>query len=190
MSLNTKLLVFSAKILVLLVLIYPLWSVLTPLYNSFVAEVSNSFVSLTEKASGIALRPEGHFIWIEKPGAGPRTAMQGIDVNRVYFNLILLVALFLATPNLGFQRRLKLLLAGLTILFITHVISVVIIAKYAHISSLAKHYDIQRRILGQARRFLITIGFQLFPILIWAMLTSKHWSFRPEANKDCQKNST
>jgi len=190
MSLNTKLLVFITKILVLLVLIYPLWLVFTPLYNSFVAEVSNSFVSLTERASGIALRPEAHFIWIDESGTGPEAAMQGIDVNRVYFNLILLVVLFLATPNLGLQRRLKLLFAGVAILFITHVVSVVVIAKYTYLSSLSKHHDIQGRILEQARRFLITMGFQLFPVLIWAMLTLKYWSFRAEENEDCQKNST
>jgi hypothetical protein len=172
MSLNTKLLVFSAKTLVLLVLIYPLWSVLTPLYNGFVAEVSNSFISITGKASGIVLIPEGHFIWIDEFETEPKAVMQRIDVNKVYFNLILLIALFLATPSLGLQGRLKLLFAGLAVLFIAHVFSVVIIAR-----------DVQGGILRQAQRFLITMGFQLFPILIWAMLTYKCWSFRPEENE-------
>jgi|GEM_PF-2437072 len=97
----------------------------------------------------------------------------GIDnqqLSMIYMNLVLVPAIFLATP-VGIKKRLHLFCRGVSLLLIVHVLSVT-----AFVYVWSTFYPIpEKHQLCQHIIALFSPGGQVFAVVIWCSLTWKHW---------------
>ena len=94
----------------------------------------------------------------------------GIKGAGFHFGLILLPVLIAVTPGLTLLRRLKFIAIALMAMFIIHIITILIFSWILQLSD-----DPSRFAVNPWVTFLVTIGTQLFPALIWVILCFKYW---------------
>jgi hypothetical protein len=166
---RARLIRFIGAAIALLVIISILWYVIDPPYNRLLVEVTDPLTSLR-----IALGDGNNVInfYLETPPGG----IIGIKGAGFHFGLILLPVLIAVTPGLSLLRRLKFIAIALVAMFIIHIITILIFSWILQLSD-----DPSRFAVNPWVTFLVTIGTQLFPALIWVILCLKYWFPRVEA---------
>ena len=91
-------------------------------------------------------------------------------------NMVILIALILASPRLNISNRFKLLLLAIGVLFFVHVLLTVFVVKFYS----AKLLDIHTK-EPWGKLFYEGVGWQFFPFLIWAILCYKTCFLKEEA---------
>ena len=154
-----------------LVLTTLLFAFLVPKYNWLVVQASNRLIALLEHPyQRTLLKAEGGNTRVFSRRLGP----EGVITPRVglnyefYYNLVLLLALFLATPNLRPPKRVKLTLIALGAIFAFHVLDLTVTARSAR----AFHYG--------SLEFFAFIE-PAVPVLLWGLLTFRYWLPLPKA---------
>lgn len=97
-----------------------------------------------------------------------------VTMGAIVFNLLLLGALLLATPHLGVLRQLRLLAVGFLLQAGFHFLDIII--------TVSATYDAvvyQKSGLYVLANLVGGVGEQLFPIIIWALLTFRYWFSKP-----------
>ena len=169
LSPRARLLRFIGGTIVLLVIGSIIWYVIDPPYNRLLVVVTDPLTSLR-----IALGDGNNIInfYLETPPGG----IIGIKGAGFQFGLILLPVLISVTPGLTLLRRLKFIAIALGVMFIIHIITLLIFSWILQLSD-----DPSRFAFNPWVTFLVTIGTQLFPALIWVILCFKYWFPRAEA---------
>jgi hypothetical protein len=152
-----------------------LWSFLAPAYSTAVTGVARPLFRLFEAPNATVLEARGAEIWIYRiVGPGQVAPFTWFD-RYTFFAVIPLLALLLATPGLGWRRRLTRSGIGLGVLFLIHTGYLVasVELSYAAIGLtpigpfLARTIDLWQvgvRVLWEAA-----------PVAIWVLLTLGAW---------------
>lgn len=166
-----KLLIFAGKLLLFLVLATLLFAFLVPKYNWLVVQASNRLIALLEHPyQRTLLKAEGGNTRVFSRHLGSEEVITPIrEFNyELYYNLVLLLALFLATPNLRALKRIKLTLIALGAIFVFHVVDLTVIARSVRVF--------------QAELLLFHVFVKpAVPVLLWGLLTFRYWLPLPKA---------
>jgi hypothetical protein len=170
LSPRARLLRFIGAALALLVIISIIWYVIDPPYNHLLVVVTDPLSSLR-----IALGDGNSVIYLyfDTPGGEGSIGIKGAGFH---FGLILLPVLIAVTPGLTLLRRLKFIAISLGVMFVIHIITILIFSWIIQLSDDPAGFGTNPWVV-----FLVTIGTQLFPALIWVILCLKYWFPRAEA---------
>ncbi|MEW5767803.1 MAG: hypothetical protein AB1797_09280 [bacterium] len=145
---------FALKATILLIIISLLWPLAAPSYDRFLVGISNKLSSSEITLVGenrIRLCKNGDKKW-------------GIDSLGLHVGLILVTALSMATPRLKLWQRLKFIGIVWILVWVTHVATLLILAG----KKLPEKEDF-------LLIFLLSIGRELFPMVIWGVLSFRCW---------------
>lgn len=165
MSSRRKLLSFVVKVVIVIVIMAPIWVMVVPGYNHALAVSADKVTP-----SSIGFRTEDNSILIDSQQGetGVTLTVHGLSLQ---YGLVVLLALIIATPGLKIRKRLKFIIIALVAMFIIHVIGMVVIGILAR--SISPEHP---SVAGNPLYILIaSIGFDLFPILVWLGLSFKYW---------------
>ena len=96
--------------------------------------------------------------------------------SSLHYGLLLVVALIVATPGLKLRQRLKFIPLALLIMFIIHIITILTFARVARSSSPAHPMNENPWVI-----LFLVVGCDLFPALVWGVLSYKYWSSKLKA---------
>ncbi len=184
MSLRTRYLIFAGQAIACLIAISLLW-------HFFIATSYNrTLVAVTDSLSGdkiilgedfdeevrqeLGLKEEYIYIADTQPWG---LELHGyIDGLALHYGMLLVICLIAATPGITWRQRLKFIPLALLIMFIIHIITILIFAQVARSSTPASPINENPWVI----LFLI-VGCDLFPALIWGVLSYKYWSSKLKA---------
>lgn len=167
MSLYARFMPFIGKAIAFLIAISLAWYFIAPAYNTILATVSEK---LLPSQSALALDRGTIYIY---PPAGTEPA-GGIYASALHYGLVLVIALILATPRLKLLRRFAFIAIALGAIFSIHTVSIVLFARNILSGAYAPLEQNPLIIL-----FAI-VGSDLFPVLIWAVLSFKYFFPKPK----------
>ena len=159
-----------------------LWVMLQPSYSTVIASVSERLYSRVQSGDKekTLIRIQGNMIAYIPRGlvsSGKENIPVGMkDVRSLTYNSVILFALVFFSPGLGIAKRGWVLLAGLSLLFLTQVITVLIQVKFAYVFQLGGYGGIHygawtRNITGFLKQFFELVGRFSFPFAIWMLFT-------------------
>jgi hypothetical protein len=158
------------------VLIYP-WQLMSPFYKDLIARGANVPVQLfvhdgDQKTIYYDKQNVEFRMSYDFPKKIPMPAFTG---ETVHYNMVILLAIILASPGLGWKRRIKFSLIGAGLLFVFHAFQVATKFEnhFAHERgpySEMYYSDFQRSLLEIGTRFFEVFGQQALPFAIWALL--------------------
>jgi hypothetical protein len=181
MRLNAReLLAFGIKLLLVLILFALAWPHFAPSYNHFVATTAAWLIPRLTEASVVEVVSATADMIKLKLSFYPLPSLE-VKMNFEYegyfhFNLGLLVALLAATPFLRLSRILRLTLVGLASLVVFHILFLGISAGLVE-PCLKGLWPCPQTWYKWVDRFM-AVGKNLFPVVIWVLLTWRHWSAR------------
>jgi len=180
MLLGVKPAVFLARVLVFFGLAYFGWVPIAPHYTVALSQATQAAMWLTEsfgppatRAATTVFARDGGIFYTHRlfPGVHP----PGIPGDWVQANMVLLLALMLATPAPTWKVRASRLLVAFGIALCLEVLGLVIAIHATWATSLgpfsARYYGPVRRLIYEfADSFFQSFDTQLFPVMIWAGL--------------------
>jgi len=167
---RARLIRFIGEAVALLIIVSVVWYFIDPPYNRLLVEITDRLstlrIALGDGTSVI-------YIYFDTPlGEGSI----GIKGAGFHFGLILLPVLIAVTPGLKLLRRLKFIAIALGVMFVIHIITILIFALIIGTSADPAQFSTNPWVI-----FLVTIGTQLFPAVIWVILCFKYWFPHAEA---------
>lgn len=155
--------------------VWGVWTLLTPVYNLFLITAAENLLHITESPDATNLVANGkHDVYVIRKDFPPaRSLAHAFRVTDIHFHLVLLVALFLAVPDVPWRKKLENLgyAVLITIFFDLFVCFFVVKAAYATKLgswSLAHYGPFARNAYGLTRH-LLDLPFKLgLPLLMWA----------------------
>ncbi len=170
------------KGLIFLLIGSALWIFFRPSYSKLLISVSQEMLSWIqgEGKEKTSLRLEGDMIVYVPVGiisGDKRSVLAGKrDVRDVHYNSVILFALILFSPGLSLGKRGWVLTAGLALLFLTQVLTVLVQTKFMYVFQLGEysrsHYGAwDRNIYAFLKQFFELIGRFSFPFAIWMLFT-------------------
>jgi len=164
---------FFLRVLIFFALAGLLWFVLTPAYNAGLVTTSNAFLALVEHPRQTTFSLSGDIILVSYEFFQPQHGRADLKYEgyQFHFNVVIFVALVLATSGLTRLYRLKALAAGLALLLISQVATLLIEATFQFVRKgvIPAGYGLAYG-LSWGVVFLKGVGMLLFPLLIWAGL--------------------
>ncbi|RLC93492.1 MAG: hypothetical protein DRI39_05570 [Chloroflexi bacterium] len=149
-----RLLWFVVRVFILILVSASFWRFVAPSYTSLLAAVSDGMAPpatvMTAVDNTISVHIQG------------QAASATIDTMPFQAGLLLLVALIMATPGLRLKQRLAYAVLGSIIAFAVHVLSVLTVS--SHMGTMSPMLFL-----------FVSLGVDLFPILIWATLSARYW---------------
>lgn len=183
---KSKRALFLVRLVFFFGLFYLLWYFLSPLYNQILAPLSEQIIKLTETKElpvTTSFEAVGKKILVYNVAFTDSPAFT-IRGNVVHFDLVFVLALIWAVPNINLKRRGKIILWGLGILFGLHLIKMFVFVKESYCTHLS--FDgvpyctiFQTKIYQRANEFILLVVNQIFPVLIWGWLYWRYWWIRP-----------
>jgi hypothetical protein len=182
------------------VLFYP-WKLFTPFYKDKVARIATVFLKITHEGGRKSLeyfeeaRGSGFSIIYSKRGVRGSYAFAG-DI--IHYNMMILLAMILASPGLKIKKRLLFTLVGFLILFFIHASQVAFKAESECAKDAQKLYDTaqlysdtERQFYDGVTKFFEAFGQQLLPFAIWVLLCApailKAWRVSPQVEASKEK---
>jgi hypothetical protein len=158
-------------------LFYP-WRYLTPFYKDKVAGMATLFLRATHEGQYKSLRYDPEFkdflVDYRKARGRGREAFKG---EIIHYNMMILLAMILASPGLRVKKRLLYALIGFLILFVIHASQVALKAETVYskdqkqIYNTARFYsDTERVFFDSVTKFFEAFGQQLLPFAVWILL--------------------
>ena len=171
-SKTKALLTFAGRFLLVFFLILPLWFVLTPTYNRFLAFSANIVLPFADDPHLNTLLGWKHDILIVRSDTPFTRGMklQAFTGYLTHFNLILMVALVLAPRHIEWRRRSKVMGIALAFLFLSHVLYLLIGVKFFQQPDLEAFQSPAGRLYVWGVNFYLSMASQLFPVLLWMAL--------------------
>lgn len=150
------------------------WLALTPPYNLFLARAGESAARLTERPAVTRIDlSRGHEAVVSRSDtrAGGRLPYR-MRLTDVHFPLVLLVALFLAVPDVPWRERLANLGYALLVTALFHVVDVVFWVKFVYATqlgewSLREYGPFARNFWGMGKHLLDLPVKLALPLLLW-----------------------
>lgn len=151
-----------------------LWAVLTPRYNWFLRSAGENLVRLTESPNVTRLDPrESHYAMIARLDFPPaRESVGSFRITDLHFPVVLLVALFLAVPDVPWRERLANLGLALLAMAVFQVVLVLFWVKFTYATQLgawsAEHYGPFARNAWGLGKHVLDLPVKLaLPLLLW-----------------------
>jgi hypothetical protein len=178
MRLRTNPLVFVCKLVVLLVLTYLVWERVAPYYLRVLVPATRLGVWLSELSfdplwrHGTTILTKGTGIYYAHRNFAaftPPLEPQGIPGDWIMANVVLLVALMLATPERTWRRRVGRFVLAIVLVLVLQVIDIVVAIKVAYTGIFYGYWSAWARKTYQfVDAFFQSFDTQLFPFAIWA----------------------
>ena len=154
MSGQRMLLIFVAKVFIVVLIFSSFWPFIAPGYASLLAAASNavtpSSIEITALDSSINIH------------SGAQLAPVSIRSLPFQAGLVIVLALIIATPGLKVRQRLKYVVVAAILTFGLHIASLLIMS-------------VNARAMRPLVVLCASVGIDLFPVLIWAALSAKYW---------------
>jgi hypothetical protein len=158
-----------------------LWVYIQPSYSRILVSVSQKLISWTEKDENTSIRLQGNNIVYVPMGLvskGQKTVQGMREVRDLHYNSVIFFALILFSPGLGLGKRMGVLVAGLLLLFLTQVLTVLVQVKFFYALQLGEYSRIHygpwgRNTYAFLKQFFELIGRFAFPFAIWMLFTYK-----------------
>ena len=158
-----------------------LWVYIQPSYSRILVSVSQKLISWTEKDENTSIRLQGNNIVYVPMGLvskGQKTVQGMREVRDLHYNSVIFFALILFSPGLGLGKRIGVLVAGLLLLFLTQVLTVLVQVKFFYALQLGEYSRIHygpwgRNTYAFLKQFFELIGRFAFPFAIWMLFTYK-----------------
>jgi hypothetical protein len=151
------------------------WILVTPYYNRFLLTAAQNLCRLTESPDVTNLVPVGrHDASIERRDFPPsKSLIHGFRVTDVHFHLVLLGALFLATPGIPWRERMTNLGWAVLVTVFFDLFLCFFWVKFVYATRLGAwslaHYGLFARNAYGLTKHLLDLPFKLaLPFLLWA----------------------
>lgn len=178
LSNQTPVVRFLARFVLGIVVCFALYHFLFPLYALIILAPAKSLVLMTnENLLQISTRPGISFAGFLFKGVEKVQAIR-YDAYFVYMNLVITLALIVATPDVVLLSRIKKSLWALLIMVGVHCAESFVDLAYAGISlspdpKLIPYSDATRSLLFEVNRFYAHMGMFIVPFLIWFLFCQK-----------------
>jgi hypothetical protein len=167
------------------------WMLATPYYNLFLVRAGERLTRLGERpaVTRIALdRGEQAVIARTDTRAGGRLP-HAIRATDLHFPLVMLVALFLAVPDVPWSKRLENLAVALLVVVAVHVVTVFFWVKFVYATqlgdwSLARYGPFARNFWGLGKHVLDLPVKLALPLLLWCLFYLRQLLSFPEPRHD------
>ena len=169
-----RLLRFAVIALAVLVVIALLWPFIAPAYNRLLVGDSSNLVphevTLAAEGSDIIVDVE-----IQRPEISA-SASGKIESSSLHYGLLFLMALIAATPGLKLSRRAKFGAIALVSMFLIHFITMMVVTRL-----MLSNVEGGGSLASNPWMVLfLTIGCDLFPLLVWGALSFRYWIPGPQ----------
>lgn len=169
-----RLLRFAVIALAVLVVIALLWPFIAPAYNRLLVGASSNLVphevTLAAEGSDIIVDVE-----IQRPEISA-SASGKIESSSLHYGLLFLMALIAATPGLKLSRRAKFGAIALVSMFLIHFITMMVVTRL-----MLSNVEGGGSLASNPWMVLfLTIGCDLFPLLVWGALSFRYWIPGPQ----------
>ena len=149
-----------------------LWLLLRPAADVAVAGFAQTLIRAFEHPRVTRLVVDDHRIQVHRSDFRSGSGIPTISLAEINFNLIVLLALYLALPRPFSRRQLERLLMGLGVLYLTQTLNLVFHIKTLYATGLGEwsrqsYSDLARNVFGFGRYFTDLPGRFSFPFLIW-----------------------
>jgi hypothetical protein len=171
---------FAIVLSVAFIVLAAVWGSVVPTYNRLVALVAAPVFRAVESDNVTALEARGDQLWVGRRAANGVIEPFSYFDAYVYFGLVPLLALLLATPWGRWARRVWRTLAGLGLLFGMHVIYVVGSVELSYAAVGLGGAASTGPLLDWAQ-ILLRIVWQVSPVLIALALAAGVWRSRVRA---------
>jgi hypothetical protein len=157
-----------------------LWVLLSPLYDRVVATGAQSLMRAFEKPKVTRLRlAADNFTTVDRADFDPRSKRPAISIRDLTFNIVLLIALFAASPRPFSDRNIGGFLVAAVILGFTHVLGVIAEVMSIYVAKLGvwstvNYSAFDRNLWGVLNHF-----YRL--VLMYAIAFALWWTFRDAA---------
>lgn len=175
-GLHSQLLRFAGWFAVVLVAVALLWPFLAPAYNRIIVAGTSLLLALVEEPNVTVVRADAETAWIYRrvPGISEPLAFSSFSLY-TYVGLVPLVALFLATPGLGWKRRGILTGIGVLLLILFHIVYLVITVKLLYVfCGLDEVGNVAYRVYDWGQ-IMVRVVWEASAVLLWVALTLGHW---------------
>ncbi len=161
---------FALVFVVALAVLVAVWTFVAPRYGTAVSAVAQPAFRWVERDDVTVVSPQGDTVWAYRRVGQDRVAPFMFFDRYAFFAVVPLLALFLATPNLRWGRRVALAAGGVAALFALHVLYVVVSVELSY-SAAGLTAGGTREIAQLAVRLL----WEASPIVIWLAFTIGAW---------------
>jgi hypothetical protein len=148
-----------------------IWPLAAPAYNHLLVKAATPFIpqgstlGFKDADTAIVISFEQHYAGLK------RDLSMWIQGYALHFGLILVTGLIIATPGLKLLTRFKYIVIAYFILFIIQLVTILIMARV-----LSSYGPGPVNLLDNPWQVLfITIGCDLFPVVIWGAISFRHW---------------
>jgi hypothetical protein len=155
---------------------YLLWHFTAPLANELFTFVGGNIVMLLDGADYTkGIGSTGRYIVIDYEPAKEGKPLT-LEYKGFTFNTVFLVALIMAVPNVNYKLRLKILIAGLAILFPVQIFKFVVYVFNYYCQNMRRksgafiYPAFMHHSIGYADRIMWRIDGQIIPVIIWGGL--------------------
>lgn len=172
---------FAGRILLWLVPVAVVWTLVTPIYNGFLIQAGENLVHLFESGDVTRLlRSDEHYVAIRRTDFPVGSDVVGsLRATDLHFPLILLGALFLATP-VPWKERLWNLAVALVATVVFHVVLTAFWVQFTYATQLGswslEHYGAFARNFWGLGKHLLDLPVKLaWPFALWAAFYLQSW---------------
>lgn len=163
-------------------LFYLLWHYLSPVYNQILAPLSEQIIKVTEteeRPVTASFEAAGKKILVHVI-ASRNSRVVTVKANGVHFDMVFLLALIWAVPNINLKRRAKIVLWGSGIVLVLHLAKIFVFVKHCYcvflvVGDVPYCTPIQKGIYGHTATFVHLVVNQISAVLIWGLLYAKYW---------------
>jgi|GEM_PF-715682 hypothetical protein len=185
--LAVMLLRFVGIFVAVLILLALIWPLITPVTTQLATRVARVGFHIAEAPNVSVLEARGDELWVHRiVGPGQITPFTWFD-RYTFFALIPLMALFAATPGLGWIKRLTRLGISLVLLFIIQTSYVVVSVQLSYAAiGLTTVGPIATRMLD-GWQVLVRVLWEAAPLVLWVAFTASTWTRQLRGLREEQK---
>lgn len=164
--------VFLRRLPVTLVAGVILWLLLRPVADVAVAGLAQTLIRAFEHPRVTRLVVDDHRVQVRRSDFRSGSGIPTFSLAENNFNLIVLIALYLALPRPFSRRQLERLFMGCCVLYLTQTLNLVFHVKTLYATGLGEwsrqvYSDFARNVFGFGQYFTDLPGRYSFPFLIW-----------------------
>ena len=167
---------FLAIFAVVVVVMTVAWPMIAPTYTRWITGAARAGFHWVEAPNVSVLEVRTDELWVYRI-VGPAQITPFTYFDRyTFFAIVPLIALFLATPGLGWMKRLARLCISLGILFLVHAGYIVVSVRlaYAAIGLTSVGPFVARTLDGW--QTVVRVLWDAAPLALWAAFTARVWS--------------
>ena len=185
--LAAMLLRFVGIFMVVLILLALAWPVIAPVTTQLATRVARVGFHIAESPNVSVLEVRGDELWVHRiVGPGQIKPFTWFD-RYTFFALIPLIALFVATPGLGWIKRTARLAISLVLLFLIQTSYVVVSVQLTYAAiGLTSVGPIAARMLD-GWQVLVRVLWEAAPLVLWVTFTASTWARQLRGMRERQK---